>query len=758
MNTQMIKLCFLFAFFLSVAQALFAQQYTLEGNVTGPQAEPVAGAVVVLQVSDSLVGSAMVNNKGGFVFTGLSKGDYRLAVSAADFQPLEETVTLQSNRKVSYTLLPVRQVDLEGIEVTAARSNAVKTLATGTAFYLSQGAKNATNPYEALLEIPQLAISPSDRTVKMANGSTPLILINGVRTGAGLNAVDPKDIESVEVIDFPSARYLQEGVTAVLNIRVKRKSLRYQTINASTRHSLPLLYGVSNLYAETGGPNHSLYLIGQHFYFDKDKQIYSSEQSGPAYYKYAEREGAFNMQSFYAALGGDYVFSDRDYLSFSITYINSPTTIDSQGEGLLNESAFGIWNKDRVAYYVNTYNLYHKHDFGAGKLLETTFRFNLNGNRTQGEQHESYEALPPYDYVFDYDNSRLSSSLEVNYHTAWGKQSLDLGSRTSYLNDRLHPRPLPAFRYREWAEYLYGDLSGSLGQAFLYSVSLGADMIFNRIEETDNHYLLLCPAVSVRYNLKPSQSLGLAYRINNQAPTSSILNPYNTSADSLYRVVGNPYLVPIKLHSFSVNYSFSRSGLYLSPDFTYTLAKDDILAVGRMEGDVFTQTYANEGSYTGWTGSLTLQYNNNRWGNIGGSVGYKRTNYPQIERGSFYANANFYLRYKKLSANGNIFYQQYYYSPVYVTQMYAPESELTLNWALNNRVTLQAGLRYFLGGMKQETIMDSKGYYSKLIQQQADRRYVVSIGVSYNWRSKVQTPYRNKKQLNQQESGISLDR
>ena len=48
----------------------------------------------------------------------------------------------------------------------------------------------------------------SDRSIKMVDGATPLILINGHKVNSGINSIDPKEVEAVEVINNPSARYL----------------------------------------------------------------------------------------------------------------------------------------------------------------------------------------------------------------------------------------------------------------------------------------------------------------------------------------------------------------------------------------------------------------------------------------------------------------------------------------------------------------------------------------------------------------------
>ena len=240
------------------------------------------------------------------------------------------------------------------------------------------------------------------------------------------------------------------------------------------------------------------------------------------------------------------------------------------------------------------------------------------------------------------------------------------------------------------------------------------------------------------------------------APAIGNLNPYNTSTDSLYRTVGNPYLLPEQQNRFTLTYSLNKSGVYFSPSFSYTLITDNIAESGSMEDNVFVRSYTNEGRYSEWDGGVSLRYNNSQWGGIGGTAGYRHAYYSQTDNGSFYTNINFNLRYRKVSANGYLYYTRYAYSPLYIRRNYAPESELTFAWRLNNNFSLTAGMRYFLGGLRTETTTESAGYYSRSEQINVDRRFLPAVGFTYYLRSKAQTPQREKKQLQGRESGIAL--
>lgn len=78
-----------------------------------------------------------------------------------------------------------------------------------------------SNPFRALQEIPAIISDANTSSVKTLDGKAPLILINGNMVNSGIGPISPADIESVEVVNSVSARYLQEGVTSILNIKLK---------------------------------------------------------------------------------------------------------------------------------------------------------------------------------------------------------------------------------------------------------------------------------------------------------------------------------------------------------------------------------------------------------------------------------------------------------------------------------------------------------------------------------------------------------
>jgi hypothetical protein len=725
--------------------------------VVSNEGKPVE-AVVSLYLADSLAGATVADGKGEFVFSELKSGIYHLTVLDLNYQPVTDSLNISADRNKTYTLFPLANINLEEVTVTADRSAVVGQTATGSIFRLSPMAKSRNDVFAALREIPELIVTP-ERAITLNSGVAPLILVNGIRAPNGINNIDPKDIESVEVIQVPSARYLGE-TEAVLNIKVSRKQYAYYQANALTRQPLSGLFGYSNAGIETGSSKYMIYATGEHFYFHNDDNRLTSLQTNANYRKSLEATGHYNANQYYAALGGDYMFSDKDYLSYTLTYTSNPSRTDREGDGLYasgdgEASPFHLSNYSDNKYYINTYNLYHSHAFADRSKLESTFRFNLNGNRTSSERLETYADRDDYRYLYNYDNFRYSSSLDVNYSFSISEHAANIGSRTNFRKDRIGLTASPVFHYREWKEYLYADFSGSFGRSFGYMLSAGMDAILNRSAEVSNNYYVWASSAALMYRPAPGNSMRLSYQKTNSAPDIGYLNPYNTSSDTLFLTVGNPYLRPVQRHQFLYEYTFNRNGIYLVPRIRYSLVTDNILPAGSNTGNVYTQTYINSDRFREADGQLTLRYSNNQWGSIGGNLGYRRTWYANIDRGTFYTGVNANAYYKKVWANAYLNYTRYQYTPFYLSKNLTPECEITMGWSLSSAVTLQGGLRYFLGMIGSESTTEDGAYryYSHL--EMPDRRYMVTLGVSINLRNRIQKN-RTEKRLYQNESGIKL--
>jgi hypothetical protein len=760
MRITIFRVSAFYAFLILSGISAFGQ-HRINGKITTKTGEPVVAAVS-LYSSDTLVIATTADAQGLFEFVELKKGNYLLTISDTTFRTASDSIALYSDLNRRYVL--EEQITLDEVTVVADKGNLVYQTANGTVFHLSESAKKASNAFEALSEIPLLMVDETNRKIQMNSGVTPLILINGAPRKNGIRGIDPENIESVEITTVPSARYLANGVTAVVNVYAKRKQQPYRSLYTFAKQSvLPVTFGVGNFDIQSGNAKRLVYLSGQYYHFIDDERRIQFSQQNSGYSKNSESTQLYNLNGYYVCLGGDYVFSTNDYLSYSVTYMSNPSSTKQNGSG---EYAFGdarsivdISTNSAVDYYVNTYNAYYHHYFSNKSKLETTFHLNFNGNQTEGETLETYGNLPQYYYLYDYNNFRTSSSFELNYAFEWLGQSSNVGSNTSFRRDKINHISLPVYNYRETYEYLYLDATKWLSKHFSYTASVGADLIFNRSGNRSNRYYSPVASAAITCRLDPSRnSMRLSYLKNNESPDIRYMNPYNTSSDSLHISVGNPDLLPVSKQSFTYEYTHSGDGIYFSPQVSYRIISDYIVPVGNNRGNVYTQTYRNDEHFSEIDGKIAWRYRTGKRiaVSIGGAAGYRHDYFSNIDKGTFYGNLNFNVGYKKVFVSGFVWYEQYFFTPLLTTKRNAPtESEINFNWRPNKTVSLHAGMKHFFGGLKSETYQNDNGYRMNITEKMLDQRYLVMLGLTINTKNK--TPKgRQEKRIQVKESGIQL--
>ena len=736
-------------------------QVTLRGTVKNNNNEALTAAVVQLQQDTTLVAMTMTNRKGEYSLTDIAGGEYMITVSCYGYQTQLGKLNITATQRKDFTMEQEAQVVLEEVTAIADMSLVVLPNATGTVYHLSNHAKGLKNPYESLQEIPRLTVIPTEKKVMLEDGTSPLILINGKRYGGSIDSVDPSLVEEVELIESPSARYLKEGIRSVLNIKMKRRKASYYNANVTTKHMLPLMYGLTMPYFEAGNNKISFNVSAQHFYFHHDDSDWNQWQSNSGYYKESSGDSRYNMQSYYADMNIDWLASENDNLVFNASIIYSPSKTVKTGTGSLAfKGDFTMRDVDKGDYFVNSYNLYYRHTFSKKTMLEATGRFNLNGNNTKGQRTELYDDWN-YDFLYNFDNFRYSGGLELNFATKVGAQSLELGSHLSFTKDRVEQTTEnnPIFHHRNWNEYLYGNLSGNISKKLSYALSIGLDVMSRKVADKHFDYVRPVEMASLNYRINQSNSIDVRYNLENVSPNVAQLNPYNTSTDSLEIISGNPYLLPSRHYNWTLQYRYNKNGWSLQPSVSYHLYTDIIDRVGTTDPvtSIYTNTYMNYSKYRRLVASVNMGYRSNKWGGISLTVN-NNTNFYEGQSGKNYFSltSNFYGWKKKWSWNGNISYFPKIYNINSRTKSRGAESEFTITYKVTNVLSLNAGMRYFLGKLQSKTLMQDGTYeiFNQLIHN--DRAYRVLLGLSLFLDKNNNVPYRQKKQLNSTEEGITI--
>lgn len=744
-------------------------QYQLSGKVTDEKGKPVNFATVMIMSQDTLAGGGATNEKGTFRIDGLAAGDYTLTLSILGYKPVKQPFTLAGDLKLPTIALAEEAKALDEVVVSADRRNLIQTGAGFSVFHLSERAAQAIDAFEALREIPQLLIDETNRRITLNDGKEPLILVNGVNRPGYISSLSPEDIESVEVIRNPSARYRgDEAVSAILNIKTKRKKEQaYVNGNLYSRHHVEGVFGVSGGSVETGNSKSSLYFNAQHFYFHNDDAKTYERSRNADWVREMEGGRRYRSNMIYLNLGGDWIVSDKNYWAFGVTFITHPSTLNTSNEGRMEQiqeqgdpitSSLRSTQETKNKYHTNTYSLYYKHTFAEANALEATATFGWFGSGARGNRTEQTGAYA-YRNVVDLDNDKKSFKLDLNYgFPVQDKVLFDIGAATymqrTDVDDRANLFPL--YIYKDLREYAYVSVRNKQNTKFSYMLSAGMDMVFTNADGKTNRYVNFSPSLSLGYQTTAESNLQLDFSRRRTPPSVEYLNPRNTSTDSLYRNMGNPYLKPYIDNIVTLSWMWNHKGIYLQPYVTYDYCTDVIEPVGRMEGNVYVQTYENSESMHQLQAGISSRVNLSKYGNLNLTVYYQKDFIDGLpfSGNSVIAQGNLYLYYKQVSLSINAWYSNYRYTRT-SRSWSTPESEATFTWRLPKNISLQAGLRYFAAANNRSTTLIRDGAYDVVRRMKmTDRFFMPMIGLSYFFKNKINTAWRQKKQLYNTDEGV----
>ena len=735
-------------------------QYRITGKVTDENKEPIPGASVVFIQNDSLRGMTLTDKNGKWTVEDFSKGEYQMTISLLGYTPIVHNVYVTKDLNMDFILSEEMTGELNEVTIIANRANLVKNTPKGSTFYLSSNAQNAMNIYGALSEIPMLSVNEMDHTISTAFGGQVMILINGVPRSNALESVDPKDVLSVEVMDTPSARYLSEGFTQVVNIKTRRKVQKYQLLNISTEHNPSLYYGVANGGYELGNDKYSFYVNGKMFYFNNNHYDQTDEQRTSSIYKIQNVRGTSDYYSYNVTLGGDWVINNKSYLSYNAALRGIPTEGIEEGNGTLENDAlttdYQIQNYTKSSSWVNVYNLFHRYTFSKNTTLENALNFTYNWNDDRDEQNEEGTS-----YLYQNLNRNKTDIYKGNYTAvfgkSFGKSALEIGNQLQYERmDLEQPSSVIPnnFTHSRWKEYLYADYTYN-GNPFSFSTSLGWDLTFNEVEGKKKNYSRLKYSVSMDVNLGKNGGAKLFSRGYTVDPSSAYLNPYDTSADSLLIVRGNPSLTPYYYKEVGLTFSYSLGNLYIWPQLIYSHCSDMITAMGYYtDENIFVSTYGNTENEELLSARAYLRYTFGKWGEISYTGSYNRNFYYTGVKEWFSHRINWNFRYKKVSLNGHVDTLSPSYTAIKKSKG-SIESQTTLNWNVSRQLSLRASIRYFVEGPKtSESWIRQKDYYSYSHRVFDERHNMVMFGLSYRWQNKVKA--RKAKKLNVNDNRTSL--
>lgn len=595
-----------------------------------------------------------------------------------------------------------------------------KTTATGQIFKLSDKAKKTGDPFRALSEIPLLNVDVSGQRIKTIEGDSPLILIDGKMVNSGVAPIDPKFIESVEIVEVVNAKYLQMGVSKIIDIRLKRDVPLYTFVDLRTRHDMPLREGFGATNFEIGTQKFAMSgsLSGNYLHKDKVNSVIS-EVSG-------SNNRSIDLFSTKKSLGYDgqllfkWIPKASEYLAGVVKKRMSYNGNDGDGSGLYNDLDYSTIKKNKLdeggflgaVYYEHTFNdngrLSAFAKYNRGKYSEEDRRndvYSAEGNSDERDYWEYEKSIrDQYMFTLDYNGS------DHEYGNISGGNNFEYTHDTNY-DHTVNPHDMAKvtlvsnysyFSYSKMWKKLFG--MGSIGLQYMH-IQTG---------NGSNSWWRPRAVTTLGLRLPNAQSLRLIYNLDNELPLSSQLSTFNHSTNPWLKVEGNPYLVPMEKHALTLMYDKSISKFNTRIFAEYNQYRNMIEQFIANEGDISIQSYRNNGFWRNckFGGILTFRTTNFR-ATLKSNYRLEKY-YSENTEGAIELGGNLKWDFGNFFLYTDISWQSKSYTAISKTKYINPTiAHVQIAWQATKNLYVSAGLPYFWGTKTEETII-KQGNYSNI--------------------------------------------
>lgn len=647
------------------------------GKLIDGAGKPVSDATVLLlankfdssskKMKEVLLKGSVAKANGEFSFEDLPiLGRLKLKISATGFKAIEQDVSFM---KPGTQGMPSTSKDLGNITLAGDAKDLSAVVVTSTSGSLKMDIDKKTfnvdknivsaggTALDVMRNVPSVQVD-IDGSVKLRNAS-PQIFIEGRPTTLSLEQIPADNIESVEVITNPSAKYDASGGNAgILNIILKK--------NRKTGYNGNLRAGIDKWGALNGGGDASLrqgkFNFSASGMINQNKSRTTGTTDQVNFFEtptttIAQQNKSRNDGGFaFGKIGFDYFATNRTTLSLNGIKVHGDFKSNdvisaSIKRGSADQYANRIANNSRT-FDANGLQFGMKHLFPkAGK--EITVDGNYFSGKNSGNLFFTSDSLDVSRNLYATIQQKQISEGDNKFYTAQADYTtpagttakVEAGVRVSVqqlLNDNetfqrnnggsdFNKIPSAGSNYKNINNvYAAYTTFTNKYKDFGYQVGLRAESsnykgeLIGQSQKFSNKYpLSLFPSVFLSQKLKKDQQLQFNYSRRINRPNFFQLIPFTDRTDALNITRGNPDLVPEFTNSFEASYSkdFKKGNNFLMSVY-YKNTNDLITRYQQKEYDevllreVLINSYINANSSYSVGSEFTSVNKINKWWDV----------------------------------------------------------------------------------------------------------------------------------------------
>lgn len=610
--------------------ALHSQESIIKGKLLEDSENPVIFANIALysQSDSSLVKVETSDNEGIFAFNKIAPSTYYVIATYIGFDDLVINDILLGGEDLDLGTLTFKTQGVELAEaIVTARRAMVEVKADRTVFNV-QGTINSTgsDAIALLRKAPGVTVDNNDN-INVLGRSGVLLYVDGKRlplTGEDLKSylqsLSAEQIDRMDIITNPGAKYEAEGNAGIIDIKLKKNENhgangsfsssiskgRHATGNANFtgnfRNKVMNVFGTIGTAQGTGFSDVN-FLSYQN----------SLELTETNMFKW-------NYENYNFRAGTDFFLNDHHTLGVLITGSTNDGSNESKNRiSIAQASTRNIDsiliadNNNNSTRNQNTYNINYRYegenqqslnidlDYGAYRSDINIFQPNLYYNASESDiisevinTFETPSDIDIYTFKVDYESTLLGGKLGLG-----SKLSKVVSDNTFLFFDQIdgqdyrNDQKSNQFKYDENVYAGYLTYSRKLTDKWSMVAGLRAEQTdatgdlqafdTNLAEPpVELNYLSWFPNAGLTYLAAENHNFSLNYGRRINRPDYNVLNPFNFQISQLSFEKGNPFLRPEIVNNFELGYTYAyrynfKLGYSKTTDqITRLIAPDDI--------------------------------------------------------------------------------------------------------------------------------------------------------------------------------------
>jgi iron complex outermembrane receptor protein len=623
-------------------------------------------AIVALLAQDSsVIKTTASDNLGIVLFNGLSAGNYFVRVRLLGFKDYRsDLIILASKKEYTDTVIMIaEQIMLQDVTVTS-KKQLIQFLPDKTVINVDASITNAgTTVMEVLEKSPGITVG-RDGTINMKGKPSVMVLIDGKQTQlsgselqAYLSGLSSSQVETIELIDNPGAKYDAAGNAGIINIKTKTNKQRGfngslslsagQGFYSKSNNSINLNYrnGKFNVFTNygvrLGYEKMNLYALRK--YFDKNGND-SLLLDQPNFTK-------TNITSHNLKTGVDFFATKKMTVGVVFTgnltdrNVSSESSIDWMSPSYEIDSSINTWGKRNIHFQRAGINFNAKHtiDNNTELLADVDFiKFDIKSDQffqtqvvTPGSialatKGDLPSELKIFTAKLDYSKRSKNILLEAGVKTAQTNTD-NLTEYYSY-NGSVWQDDLGRsnhFLYDEKIHSVYGSADVEKGKwhwrtGLRYELTnYKANQLGNTVVKDSaftKNYGSLFPSGFVSYNLDSNNSFTLRFGRRIDRPQFQNLNPFLVTLNKYTYESGNPFIKPQytwnmeMIHTYKQVLSTAVSYSYLKDYFSQIFIIDS--NASNVNKNVIIYTRGNVGTFHNIGLTVSFQLPITKWWNL----------------------------------------------------------------------------------------------------------------------------------------------